>query len=1214
MITSITPSLEPSAIVVAAPYAPSGQIISGTSETAITIPTAPPFGNYVWTIVETNIGFRIGMRVRAAAVDATAGTTTWMEGVIIAWDETNVTVAVDLVSGFGLHNAWNVNVTGQPGQPGQTGLQGPPGIQGPAWGTGVPIDSPIFTGVPTSLFTPGQGTTHAADSTLATTLFATTAVNAAKIDTALTGNPTSPTQPVGDNSTHIATTAFVTASFAPISNPVFLGDPRAPTPAVGDNDTSIATTAFVTASFAPIASPIFTGTPKAPTVIASDNSTSLATTAFVARAVAPLAPLISPAFGGQPTAITPNTSSNDTSLATTAFVQSTILPLAPLISPHFTGTAPYPASVTPPTTSFDSSIATTAFVKTLTAQLAPLQSPVFTQNPTAPTQPPAAYDSTLATTAFVKTNAAGYQPLSADLTSLASASGAGVMYYRSAAGTWSPVEIGANVTFDSGVLSAAGGATGSGGIPEAPTTGTYFSRRNATWAADPIQSDAPSDGGNYVRLNATWTNITTALAAYAPINAPTFTGDAKAVTAGLHDNDTSIATTAYVQTELSYYAPLASPPLTGVPTAPTPAAASNDGTIATTAFVKTTTSTLAPINAPTFTGDAKAVTPLAGDNDTSIATTAFVTTAIAGKADASAVAATYAPLASPTFTGDAKAVTPASGDNDTSIATTQFVARDFAPILNPVFTGTPKLTTTPVSTDNSTALASTAFVQTAMSSAGGATVPHVQIFTSSGTYVPTANMLFAIIEVVGSGGGGGGTQGLGGYIYSGGGGGSGGYSRAYRTAAAIGSSVAVGIGTPGAGGVGNTAGGDGGDCSFGAICIAKGGKGGAFSTATPPVVGGAGGVAGTGDILASGNSGESGGWFNNTDNSAATYKGRGGPSALGGGGVPPLYNTTGAAGSNYGAGGNGGVSTAAVQSGGAGAPGIVIVTEFVSVTSLPAGAPVTPQAAVRGGFLSYVDGQHLKFAPYKGNQIVINGAIYAIPPTTGIAGLTNTGAFVNGVSGQSLAPTTTYYVHAFSNGGVVTADFVPDTTAGHSTSTTTGNIGTEIKSGDDSRSLIGIIRTTSDTPGQFIDTEQSRYVRSWFNRRRSTLNNWFTQPRSTTSNTYAELNTEIRINWVSFADDTISFSFSGSCSSTTATNLFTSMGIDSATVCQDVYSVMQNYADGHSQNAAFTHNVLGLAEGWHWATILGSIAAGSLLYNPVTNTPGARPTFKAVIG
>jgi hypothetical protein len=87
----------------------------------------------------------------------------------------------------------------------------------------------------------------------------------------------------------------------------------------------------------------------------------------------------------------------------------------------------------------------------------------------------------------------------------------------------------------------------------------------------------------------------------------------------------------------------------------------------------------APLVSPTFSGDPKAPTPTAGDNDTSIATTAFVTTAIAGKADTSALAA-YAPLASPALTGNPTAPTATAGDNDTSIATTAFVQTAVIPV------------------------------------------------------------------------------------------------------------------------------------------------------------------------------------------------------------------------------------------------------------------------------------------------------------------------------------------------------------------------------------------------------------------------------------------------------------------------------------------------------------------------------------------------------
>jgi hypothetical protein len=72
---------------------------------------------------------------------------------------------------------------------------------------------------------------------------------------------------------------------------------------------------------------------------------------------------------------------------------------------------------------------------------------------------------------------------------------------------------------------------------------------------------------------------------YAPIDNPSFTGDPQAPTPPTPDNDTSIATTAFVKNQ--NYAPLASPVFTGDPKAPTPPPADNDTSIATTAFVHT---------------------------------------------------------------------------------------------------------------------------------------------------------------------------------------------------------------------------------------------------------------------------------------------------------------------------------------------------------------------------------------------------------------------------------------------------------------------------------------------------------------------------------------------------------------------------------------------------------------------------------------------------
>lgn len=181
--------------------------------------------------------------------------------------------------------------------------------------------------------------------------------------------------------------------YAPKANPNFTGVPKAPTPANGNNTTQLATTAFVQAAIgllkgdapaaldtlvelaaainndpafyttmssqlalkAAIASPTFSGVPKAPTAVAGNNSTQLATTQFVQSAIAALvasspaaldtlkeladalgndpnfattmatqmglkAPLESPALTGAPTAPTAALNVNNTQIATTAFV------------------------------------------------------------------------------------------------------------------------------------------------------------------------------------------------------------------------------------------------------------------------------------------------------------------------------------------------------------------------------------------------------------------------------------------------------------------------------------------------------------------------------------------------------------------------------------------------------------------------------------------------------------------------------------------------------------------------------------------------------------------------------------------------------------------------------------------------------------------------------------------------------------------------------
>lgn len=96
------------------------------------------------------------------------------------------------------------------------------------------------------------------------------------VSPAFTGNPTAPTQSSGDNSTRIATTAYVLAAIASGAITIDSVPTNGSTNAVSSDGVFDAL-----ALKAPLASPTFTGTPAAPTPANSTNSTQLATTAFV---------------------------------------------------------------------------------------------------------------------------------------------------------------------------------------------------------------------------------------------------------------------------------------------------------------------------------------------------------------------------------------------------------------------------------------------------------------------------------------------------------------------------------------------------------------------------------------------------------------------------------------------------------------------------------------------------------------------------------------------------------------------------------------------------------------------------------------------------------------------------------------------------------------------------------------------------------------------
>ncbi|EFH4321770.1 phage tail protein [Escherichia coli] len=113
------------------------------------------------------------------------------------------------------------------------------------------------------------------------------------------------------------------SQYAPKESPTLTGTPKAPTPAEGNNTTQIATTAFVQAALTALinGAPATLDTLKE-IAVAINNDPKFSTT--INNALALKAPLSSPALTGTPTAPTAAQSVNNTQIATTAFVKSAI--------------------------------------------------------------------------------------------------------------------------------------------------------------------------------------------------------------------------------------------------------------------------------------------------------------------------------------------------------------------------------------------------------------------------------------------------------------------------------------------------------------------------------------------------------------------------------------------------------------------------------------------------------------------------------------------------------------------------------------------------------------------------------------------------------------------------------------------------------------------------------------------------------------------------
>lgn len=234
-------------------------------------------------------------------------------------------------------------------------------------------------------------------------------------------------------------------------------------------------------------------------------------------------------------------------------------------------------------------------------------------------------------------------------------------------------------------------------------------------------------------------------------------------------------------------------------------------------------------------------------------------------------------------------------------------------------------------------------------------------------------------------------------------------------------------------------------------------------------------------------------------------------------------------------------------------------------------------------------GANLLLSPVNGNKLVIGGVMRTIP-----------------AAGVSLAPTglsaaTTYYVYAFMNGAAMTLEA---STTGHSTDATTG---VEIKTGDASRTLVGMAHVVAGIA--FADTAKLRLVRTWFNDPGIAGAGYFSASRSTASTaSFVELGSDIRNEFLIWAGEICVCSSSGISTASAADRINSvAAGFDGVSNLE-IGSYCAGYgaigASGIGIPYAFSFPKAGLSEGYHYATLAGKVSAGTGTWSGGTPSAG----------
>lgn len=224
-------------------------------------------------------------------------------------------------------------------------------------------------------------------------------------------------------------------------------------------------------------------------------------------------------------------------------------------------------------------------------------------------------------------------------------------------------------------------------------------------------------------------------------------------------------------------------------------------------------------------------------------------------------------------------------------------------------------------------------------------------------------------------------------------------------------------------------------------------------------------------------------------------------------------------------------------------------------------------------------GANLLLSPFNGNKLIINGGVQTIPA----AGVT--------LAATGLAAGTTYYIYAYMNGANMALEA---SATGHSTDATTG---IEIKTGDSTRTLVGMARPIAGPAWQ--DTDAQRFVISWFNRRAIGSYKAMAATATTTSLTPVVISASDKNEFLTWGDEAVDIRWTGNAYNSSGTiQTIANIGIDGALAVGGGTTGSQG---GASTTIAVNWDGY-LSEGYHYACFIGWVVTASTGYFEVSSS------------